>query len=61
METGHTHSAAGGEMVPSGEMGVMDDVEGLVHVEVDKGVPSAVHKVLAWDGHEVVQAVHEHG
>lgn len=55
----HTHFAADEEMVPNGEMGEMDDVEGLAHVEVDRGVPSAVHKVLAEDGHEAVQVGRE--
>lgn len=56
----HTHFAVGEAMVPSGEMGEMDDAEILAHVEVDRDAPSAVHKVLVEDGHEVVQAVDEH-
>lgn len=56
----HTRFAAGGEMVPSGEMGEMDDAEILAHVEVDRDVPSAVHKVLVEDEHVVVQVVDEH-
>lgn len=59
-EADHTRFAAGGEMVPNGEMGEMDDVERLAHVEVDRDVPSAVHKALVEDEHEVVQAVREH-
>lgn len=61
MKVDHTHSAAGGEMAPGGEMGVMDDVGGLVRAEVDRDVPSAVHKVLAENGHGAAQAVREHG
>lgn len=60
MEVDHTHFAAGGEMVPGGVMGVTDDVEGPVRVEVDRDVPSAVHKVLVEDGHEAAQAAREH-
>lgn len=56
----HIRSAAGGVMVLSGEMGEMDDVEILAHVEVDRDAPSAVHRVLVEDEHEVVQVVDEH-